>query len=381
MLAEGAIQIPLPELTLERVAEISAEMDGSPARIDREIWRRSARDAAATGGDSRRFTRGQHRKVRPWKGAGARKRSLSAGSVYAIQGHLNYFQDWLGRDTTVAEIDGGTLMDYRSHLLGNLKSKKWTRTTAWHYLKTVKAFIRWLWQTEVIASLPRVLDGKVGPLKISLPTPNPVVFTTDEIRNLLKAASARTKLYILLMLNCGMTQKDISDLKFEEVDWGNRRITRKRSETSDHENVPIVSYLLVRDASIASPGAEQRGQRPVLQNANGSPLRTEMMGEDGKYKKTDNVKNAFDRLCKKTGIKKPLKSLKKTSASLLRDNERFQGLEGLFLGHAPQSMSDKHYTLVPGKLLDQAILWLESQYEIGVPGNQSNDADVSSGEE
>ncbi len=73
-------------------------------------------------------------------------------------------------------------------------------------------------------------------------------------------------------------------------------------------------------------------------------------------------------LQKKTGIKKPLKSLKKTSASLLRDNERFQGLEGLFLGHVPQSMSDKHYTLVPGKLLDQAILWLESQYRIGLKG-------------
>lgn len=28
-------------------------------------------------------------------------------------------------------------------------------------------------------------------------------------------------------------------------------------------------------------------------------------------------------------------------------------------------MSYKHYTQVPGKLLDQAILWLESQYEIG----------------
>jgi hypothetical protein len=60
-------------------------------------------------------------------------------------------------------------------------------------------------------------------------------------------------------------------------------------------------------------------------------------------------------LRKETGIKKPLKSLKTTSASLLRDRERFQGLEGRFLGHAPQSMSNKHDTLLPGKLWDQAI--------------------------
>ena len=160
------------------------------------------------------------------------------------------------------------------------------------------------------------------------------------------------------------------------------RITRKRSKTSDHENVPTVNYLLWRETfRLLQQERPQESRGLALLNSNGSPLWTETLGNDGKYKKTDNVKNAFDRLCKKTGIKKPLKSLKKTSASLLRDNERFQGLEGLFLGHAPQSMSDKHYTLVPGKLLDQAILWLESQYEIGVPGNQSNDADVSSGEE
>lgn len=61
---------------------------------------------------------------------------------------------------------------------------------------------------------------------------------------MLQAAVDRTKLYILLMLNCGMTQKDISDLRVEEVDWQEGRIIRKRSKTSKHENVPTVSYLL-----------------------------------------------------------------------------------------------------------------------------------------
>lgn len=142
------------------------------------------------------------------------------------------------------------------------------------------------------------------------------------------------------------------------------------SKTFDHENVPTVSYLLWPE-TLRLLRQEQCSERygQVLRNENGSALCTEMLGENGKYKKTDNVKNAFDRLCKKTGIKKPLKSLKKTSASLLRDNERFQGLEGLFLGHAPQTMSDKHYTLVPGRLLDPAVLWLESQYGISLAEN------------
>ena len=52
------------------------------------------------------------------------------------------------------------------------------------------------------------------------------------------------------------------------------------------------------------------------------------------------VKNAFDRLRKTQKITKPLKSFKKTSASLLRNNARFSSLESLFLGHAPNAMSD-----------------------------------------
>jgi hypothetical protein len=74
------------------------------------------------------------------------------------------------------------------------------------------------------------------------------------------------------------------------------------------------------------------------------------------------VRKAFDRLREKTGINKPPKSLKKTSASLIRNNGRYTSLEGLFLGHAPQSMSDKHYTVAPQTLLDEAITWLGTEY-------------------
>lgn len=135
---------------------------------------------------------------------------------------------------------------------------------------------------------------------------------------------------------------------------------------SDHENVPVVDYLLWPETlRLLQQVRTHENQGRVLQNANGSALCTEVLTEDGKYKKTDNVKNAFDRLRKKEGIDKPLKSFKKTSATLVKGDERFNGLEDLFLGHAPTKMSDKHYTQVPGKLLDQAILWLESQYAIG----------------
>ena len=95
---------------------------------------------------------------------------------------------------------------------------------------------------------------------------------------------------------------------------------------------------------------DAKSKSRVLSNTNGSPIWSEEITKDGKYKKTDNVKHAFDRLRKVAEIEKPLKSLKKTLASLLRNSGTFSGLEGLFLGHAPQSMSDRHYSQVPQTL-------------------------------
>jgi len=89
-----------------------------------------------------------------------------------------------------------------------------------------------------------------------------------------------------------------------------------------------------------------------------------MRTSTGEIRKNDNIKNAYERLRRDLGIEKSLKSLKKTSATLIRDNERFRGLEALFLGHAPQSMADKHYTRAPQTTFDEAVLWLGKELSI-----------------
>ena len=68
------------------------------------------------------------------------------------------------------------------------------------------------------------------------------------------------------------------------------------------------------------------------------------------------------RSAKKTSIDKPYKSLKKTSASLLRESEQFNHAVELFLGHAPQNISERHYAADPQQLLDNAIGWLYEHY-------------------
>ena len=369
-----------------------AELDGSPLRIAREMWqdRLAVQDRKAAAPDE---SLGAHLQTfLTQKANQAKAGQVTTGRVYALRLHLEHFRDWLGKDTNVKEIDGGTLTRFYSHVLEKMTAGDWGKTTAAHYMTTVKSFVRWLWQSNAIPTLPRVLDGRSQMLKITKSRPGIVTFTMEEIKALLADASDRTKLYILLMLNCGMTQKDISDLLVSEVDWKDGRIIRKRSKTSDEENVPTVNYKLWPETfRLLQQERDAKSQDRVLVNSNGSPLWSEENTEDGRYKKTDNVKSAFNRLrmvkeikeikeplkarkktstrkverAVKSTIDKPLKSLKKTSASLLRDNAQFASLEGLFLGHAPQSMSDKHYTKVPQKLFDQAVQWLGEEYGLG----------------
>jgi integrase len=66
----------------------------------------------------------------------------------------------------------------------------------------------------------------------------------QEVRRLIDQASGQLKLHLLLVINCGMTQIDTSDLRLEQVDWGTERIIRKRSKTDDHPNVPTVNHKL-----------------------------------------------------------------------------------------------------------------------------------------
>ncbi|QDU01927.1 hypothetical protein V6x_16100 [Gimesia chilikensis] len=96
----------------------------------------------------------------------------------------------------------------------------------------------------------------------------------------------------------------------------------------------------------------------------GKALKTEFLDASNKIRKTDVVRSSIRRLAKNAEIDFTLKMLKKTSASLIRNNRHYQGLESLFLDHAPVSMADRHYTTVPQELLNEVVLWLGD--ELGV---------------
>lgn len=392
-LAAGEVtSITYSESTLETRKHHLQQLDGSSARIQKAVWddrlasqqRRTAIRSNVVDEHIKDFIEQKEQE--------ATRGDLSLGRFYAIRLHLEHFEKWIGKDSEVTEIDGQKLRGYHTRLLDMVKQRAKSRkastieerarsfstTTAREYLTTVKSFVRWLWEMEVIAALPRVLGSKSKSLKITAENATPVIFNNDEVLRLLQNATGRTKLFMLLMLNCGMTQKDIADLRKLEVDLNAGRIIRKRSKTESFDSVPTVNYLLWPETlTLLKKFMDDGDSELAIMNSNGSSLWSEQLNEKGKYGKADNIKSAFFRLKKKLGITKPLKSLKKTSSSKLRDNERFNGLEDLFLGHAPQKMSDKHYTTTPQKRLDAALSWLALEYGLAFPlleePNESSD--------
>ena len=169
----------------------------------------------------------------------------------------------------VENLNANLLANYHTHLLTEIQAEKITATYAKGLLGTAKSFVRHLWEREVIDSLPRNLNK----LQIATDAPTIKTFTPKEITTLLDEATERTRLYALLMLNTGMTGKDISDLDPKEVDWQQGRIIRKRSKTKREKSVPVVNYKLWPETFRLLKKYGNRKGEHVLLNSQGLPLR------------------------------------------------------------------------------------------------------------
>jgi len=293
---------------------------------------------------------------------------LSAGRCANLELHLAAFRDFVGGSNPISAINSRVMTDFRSDLLDRISRGEFSRVYAKDRLDASTQFTRWLWREETLADLPRVIESRAFSITV---TPTPIkTFTAEEIKALLKASNGQNKLCILLGLNTGMTQGDISDLRPDEVDWEAGVIRRKRSKTRQHKNVPEVAYQLWRETFSLLKKFRRPDCQQVLANDNGAPLVVVALKPDGKLHKVDNIHCNFSRYCRRMGISgRSFKSLRKTAATMLRGNATFSGLESLFLGHAPRSIADRHYAGVPQELLGQAINWLATQFGIAVAGS------------
>ncbi len=232
--------------------------------------------------------------------------------------------------------------------------------------QTSQRFVRWCWKQELL-ELPRNFDDK-----IDFKVPDPVVETypLEDIKKLLSLLNGTTnqlKLHVLLMLNCGMTQKDISDLKKAEIDLKKGVIVRKRSKTKDQKRTPIVTYKLWATTKAELAKHLSKDTILALTTKSGKPWLRKETKADGTLSKTDNIATSWRNLKAKHKDAKyigALISLKKTSASLLRNSNDYKECFRFFLGHSETNVAEKHYAQLTAEKMAAASDWLAEQYQI-----------------
>ena len=219
------------------------------------------------------------------KRAEAAAGQITVSRPEGIRAHLNLVMTFTGSTISVKKLDHATLSTFRNYLLQQMASKRISDAYARDVLGTFRQFIRWLANnTDQLDTLPKNLDDKR--LAISVASQKAKTLDKAKVKALLSAASNRTKLYILLGLNCTMTQQDIADLQQSEVDWRRGTITRKRSKTSDYDSVPEVKYQLWKATFALLKRERSDDEARVLLTRDGKPLKTETLNENTKFRKT-----------------------------------------------------------------------------------------------
>ena len=215
-----------------------------------------------------------------------------------------------------------------------------------------------------LVELPQNIDSREFTFKRaakSVPT-----MTTQEVRTLIEKATGQLKLHLLLMVNCGMTQTDIAELKDGEVDWEAGRIVRKRSKTDEHDDVPIVNYKLWPD-TFRLLKEHRSGKETVLLTRFGTVWAWEEL-VDGKYKSNDSIATNYNHLkarlkkADEESVPKPLKLLRKTSATRIESHEHYGRYVSHFLGHSPRTIKDRNYAAPSDQLFEEIIIWLGRDY-------------------
>lgn len=294
---------------------------------------------------------------------------ISAGRYDNLRRMVNHFTKFCSPQSGVQILVSNVLEDYHSYLM--TEHDTWSGPYKNGYMDVARQFIKWCFRAHIIDNYPRNLDDQELVFKIVPKTVR--FFTNEEIKVLLEHANERMKLNLLLMLNCGMTQVDISDLAPDEVDWKQHTITRKRSKTESNESVPTVTYPLWNETwKLFAKYGKKSGDRVFL-NRNGKPLKNEELqekgGETDHFSKSDNLGVNFGRLRRKLAKKgllktnKSLKVFRKTSNSVLK-NSPYAHYAVHFLGQSPRGVNETNYTAVFQGSFADAVKWLGTYYGI-----------------
>lgn len=333
VLGHGGFEVPNEDSTNQKLSEIAEKItNDSPANQEMSV--------------RHHFDEWSSLQISSRKSAARKKMNIHM---------LGFFMEFMG-DAEVSEINEACWVRFYRWL--NAKDN-FSDNYKKRIFNTAKIFLIYLYEGHLI-ELPRKLKSKD---LIFATTKNEVEIIDDRsLRSFFAAANGQAKLHILLMLNCGMTAQDISELKTHEVDWQKGTITRKRSKTKHHENAPKVTYLLWKktfELLVRYRSSEEN----VLLTCGGKPWISDDINI-GKYTRIDSISTSFKWLAKKTNLPICPRRLRATAASKLVQHSQFKFYAEYFLAHSGRTVADNHYIVPSEKEFFESLIWLERAFDL-----------------
>jgi integrase len=300
-----------------------------------------------------------------------RKREIQLGQLSMArydnqQRYLKRFVEFLGPKNPISRLDSQGLSRYLDWIKDEQTKGSMSSASARDRLQAAKQLTQWAYSRGDLQELPRCLTAKRG-YSVTVTTKEPESMTREEINTFYTKATDRTRLYLLLGINCAMTSADLSTLRRDEIDLKSGTITRKRSKTNRAEGVPVVIYKLWPETlALLRQEMATEGEKALL-TSNGKELVQQTWRADGSVSKNDTTHSAWVRLQDSAGISKPHKLLRKTGATMLNHNNEFARFHSLYLGHSPRGMAEKHYAQADQAGFEKALEWLRDQFSLKIP--------------
>jgi hypothetical protein len=273
---------------------------------------------------------------------------ISISNYDSIRLCLDAFQTWCDPALPIDKLDADRWIAWYMSLQESTLSISYKRKR----LIFARQFIGWLVEQGLIPGFLSLhskrykfggSDHEVAPLSV------------EEVRAVVDKTSGILRLFVLLMLNCGLTQKDISDLRPAEYAGG--RITRRRSKTS-RRNGRVVSWPLWAPTRALLDEYGQPGGSHLLVTTTGKLwVRDELV--NGKRRKSDSIQS----IARRAGIGIPLRRLRQTSGDRIRMRYG-KHVADHFLAHG-QNVVDQSYFSRQQAELDEAVAWLGSEFGLG----------------
>lgn len=207
---------------------------------------------------------------------------MSPDRADAARRFLAPFVAYVGETADVKIIDAATLTGFHCYCLSRISERAEDPATGWgivyarEIFATARSWIRWLVEQGTIES-PTNLTSRS--FRFGSTVKRIKTWTVGEIQRTIGKATGKLKLALLLMLNCGMTQQDVSDLRDDEANWRDGRIIRRRSKTAHRESVPLGNYKLWPQTFRLLKQYRSGSERVLLTDAGNPFVRKKMVNQ------------------------------------------------------------------------------------------------------